>query len=67
VEYSSQESVKSLLAYTASYSKRYCRVLPSNVRNNFWVLDLIPRFTGYSPGGITINYNTLNPIVCTLC
>jgi hypothetical protein len=39
---------------------KYCHVLPGNMTNNLWVLDLIPQFTGYSPGGITVNYNTFN-------
>jgi hypothetical protein len=38
----------------------YCHMLPGNVMNNLWVLDLISRFIGYSPGGIMINYNTPN-------
>jgi hypothetical protein len=33
---------------------KYCHVLRGNATNNLCVLDLIPRFIGYSPRGITI-------------
>jgi hypothetical protein len=33
-------------------------MLSDNATNKLWVLDLIPRFIGYSAGGITVNYNT---------
>jgi hypothetical protein len=38
----------------------YYHVLPDNATNKLRILDVIPRFIGYSPGGITINYNTPN-------
>jgi hypothetical protein len=45
--------------YTVELSTpQYFHVLPGNATNNLWVLDLIPWFFGYSPGEITVNYNT---------
>jgi hypothetical protein len=41
-------------------TSQYCDVLPGNARNNKWVADLLNRFIGYSPRGITINDNTLS-------
>jgi hypothetical protein len=35
-------------------------MLPGNVINNLWVLDLTLNLLDYSPGGIKINYNTPN-------
>jgi hypothetical protein len=49
--------------HTRIYTYIYCDVLPGNASNNLWVLDLLLRFIGYTPGGITINDNTLNGTV----
>jgi hypothetical protein len=45
---------------------RYCNGLPNNALNNLWILDFISRFIGYTPGGITVTYYSLNLIVSTL-
>jgi hypothetical protein len=44
--------------------KKGC-VLPGNATHNLWILDLAIRFSGYSLGETTINYNTLNFTVTT--